>query len=526
MAAQLLRDVHREIAGLPEILEILEEEAVLPIVDTDALCEACNRLPESGSLPTRVSMVSSSWLPKRLATLVFAVQTTNARSSGSLVRSTRGAPSAVVPMRGPMDVLSDVLRAVRLTGAVYFDIDAKLALGRGVAGHRRDRCGGHARRRARGFLPCHPVGVVLGLAGRWLGHAAAGECGRRRGLPRGASNVMGSSPELRGRPDLAMYYRPIDDHLPFTLINGGGGDERTRFVCGYLGCDARPFNPLLSALPSLMCVRKPVEGSGWVTDLFRLALAEGGSKRAGTETVLARLSELMFVEVIRRHVEELPDGTSGWLSGLRDPHIGKALRLIHARPARPWTLEELAQEVGLSRTVFASRFANYVAVSPMQYVARWRISPRNAQRVMRFSTMAQIAYITTPMMAMANRPAKVVRRVVARAGRQHQEADAVVAADRLGDHRADEGERDRDLQAGEQIGHGARDADLGQDLGARGAEAAQHVAHLGLDGGEPGGDIDHDREEADDEGGDAPPAANRRRPRSSGSAPAPPWGWR
>ena len=93
-------------------------------------------------------------------------------------------------------------------------------------------------------------------------------------------------------------------------------------------------------------------------------------------------------------------------------------------------------------------------------------------------------------------------RVVAGAGRQHQEADAVVAAHRLGDHRADEGERDRDLEAGEEVGHGARDADLGQDLQPRGAEAAQHVAHLGLDGGEPRGHVDHDREEADHEGGD------------------------
>ena len=128
-----------------------------------------------------------------------------------------------------------------------------------------------------------------------------------------------------------------------------------------------------------MCVRKPEGGSGWVTDLFHLALAEGGSKRAGTESVLAKLSELMFVEVIRRHIESLPDGTLGWLSGLRDPHIGIALRLIHARPARQWTLELLAQEVGLSRTVFAGRFTEFVGVSPMQYVARWRLQLASRQ---------------------------------------------------------------------------------------------------------------------------------------------------
>jgi len=192
-------------------------------------------------------------------------------------------------------------------------------------------------------------------------------------FPGGAANVMGSAPGLRGKPDMAMYYRPIDTHLPFTFINGGGGEERTRFVCGYLGCDASPFNPLLGALPSLMCVRKPADGKGWVTDLIDIALAEGGSKRAGTETILAKLSEVMFVEVVRRHIETLPQDSLGWLSGLRDPHIGAALRLMHARPAEAWTLEQLAQEVGLSRTAFAGRFANFVDVPPMQYLARWRL---------------------------------------------------------------------------------------------------------------------------------------------------------
>jgi AraC-like DNA-binding protein len=185
---------------------------------------------------------------------------------------------------------------------------------------------------------------------------------------------MSSLPGARGKPNpLAMYYRPVDTHLPFALVHGGGGEERTRFICGYLGCDSRPFNPLLAVLPEMLCVRKPEDGSGWVTDLFRLALAEGGSRRAGSETILAKLSELMFVEIIRRHLETLPMESIGWLAGLRDPHIGAALRLIHARPAEDWSLERLARDVGLSRTIFADRFNHYVKVSPMQYLARWRL---------------------------------------------------------------------------------------------------------------------------------------------------------
>jgi AraC-like DNA-binding protein len=114
-------------------------------------------------------------------------------------------------------------------------------------------------------------------------------------------------------------------------------------------------------------------GSGWVTDLIRVALAEGGSSRAGREAVLAKLSELMFVEAIRRYLESMPADARGWLSGLRDAHIGEALRLIHAHPAENWTVDRLSRKVGLSRTIFADRFTDYVEVSPMQYLARWRL---------------------------------------------------------------------------------------------------------------------------------------------------------
>jgi AraC-like DNA-binding protein len=191
-------------------------------------------------------------------------------------------------------------------------------------------------------------------------------------FPSGAPNMMSSSPGAQGEPDMAMYYRPADNHLPFSLQMGGGQD-RTRFVCGYLGCDARPFNPLLAALPPMVCTRKPSSGSGWVTDLIRVALAEGGSSRAGREAVLAKLSELMFVESIRRYLEDMPADSRGWLSGLRDAHIGEALRLIHAHPAGDWTLDRLSRKVGLSRTIFADRFTEYVEISPMQYLSRWRL---------------------------------------------------------------------------------------------------------------------------------------------------------
>lgn len=272
-----------------------------------------------------------------------------------------------------MDVLSDVLRVVRLTGAIYFDIDAGapwVGESPGTA-----EIAAAVMPGAEHVISFHAV--MSGSCWAALGddtlppvHVNAGDVVV---FPGGASNVMSSSPGARGEPNMAMYYHPIDEHLPFSFTHGGDGDERTRFICGYLGCDASPFNPLLSALPPMLCARRPVDGSGWVINLFRLAIAEGSSGRAGGETVLAKLSELMFVEIIRRHLETLPDDSRGWLSGLRDVHVGDALRLMHSRPGEAWTLDRLARQVGLSRTAFASRFTHYVRISPMQYLARWRL---------------------------------------------------------------------------------------------------------------------------------------------------------
>jgi AraC-like DNA-binding protein/mannose-6-phosphate isomerase-like protein (cupin superfamily) len=301
----------------------------------------------------------------------------------------------VRPGEHAVDVLSDVLSAVRLSGAVFFDVDASSPWCGASPGV--ERIAPRVMPDAERVIAFHAV--LSGSCWTWLENGPEApfrvDSGDVLVVPSGAPHVMASSPELRSNPDLTLYYRPVDAHLPFSLtVNGGGGDrhavdagerppfslishggggeERTRYICGFVGCDVRPFNPLLASLPALMCVRKPAAG-GWVTDLFRHALAEGSTKRPGGETVLAKLSELMFVEVLRRHIEGLTEASRGWLSGLRDPHVGEALSLIHGRPTDSWTLDGLAQKVGLSRTAFATRFTEFVEVPPMQYVARWRL---------------------------------------------------------------------------------------------------------------------------------------------------------
>jgi AraC-like DNA-binding protein len=191
-------------------------------------------------------------------------------------------------------------------------------------------------------------------------------------------HILSSSPGMRAHRVSPGALEALDaaaaGQLPFFINYGGDGPVSAKFVCGYLACDAQPFNPLLENLPSVIKVRsKQGDDANWLSEFIRVAMVESANKRAGGESVLARLSELMFIEVVRRHLEALSPDQAGWLAGLRDPCVGKALSLMHAKPARNWTIEELAKDVGLSRSVLAERFADLVGMPPMYYLAKWRM---------------------------------------------------------------------------------------------------------------------------------------------------------
>jgi AraC-like DNA-binding protein len=273
-----------------------------------------------------------------------------------------------------MDVLSDVLQAVRLTGAIFFDMNfhppfigespPMAAIAGSVMPEAERVINFHVLLTGSCFAEIIDGGLPAVLL----------EPGDVVMFPMGDANVMTSSPGLRQTPDLANYYRPLDRQLPFVPNKGErGGADQIRFVCGYLGCDARPFNPLLDALPRLLHGHGGSAHNSWVAQLIRLAVDESEGHRAGGETILAKASELMFVEVVRRYIDSLPPESRGWFAGLRDQHVGAALRLIHGRPAEDWALDHLAREVGLSRSVFADRFTHYVGTSPMHYLGQWRM---------------------------------------------------------------------------------------------------------------------------------------------------------
>ena len=269
-----------------------------------------------------------------------------------------------------------MLRAVRLTGALFFLVEASdpwvLELPDGAM------LAPVTLPRAQHVISYHVVTRGTCWGGLRAGAPVRLEAGDVLVFPRGDAYFMSMDRDMRGGPDhaevLAFMRQMGSGQLPFTVVEGGGGRERLHLVCGFLGCDIRPFNPLLATLPSLLHVRgagsSPADPLGQLIDF---AIAESREPRAGGECVRLRLSELLFVEVVRRYLSSLPAEQTGWLAGVRDPAIGRAVALLHERPAHAWTLPRLATDVGLSRTVLADRFTHLVGHPPMQYLTRWRM---------------------------------------------------------------------------------------------------------------------------------------------------------
>jgi AraC-like DNA-binding protein len=184
-------------------------------------------------------------------------------------------------------------------------------------------------------------------------------------------------------------------------VVGGSIGEMTQLICGYLHCDQR-FNPLIGALPDVMVVHPNHDGRAveteaatemeivrartlassaalaippgdWLETTLRHTVEEALGERPGNTDMLARLSEILFVEVVRRYMQQLPAAQHGWLAGVSDPVVGHALRLLHARPEHAWTVEDLARAVAVSRSTLAHRFTALIGETPMHYLAAWRI---------------------------------------------------------------------------------------------------------------------------------------------------------
>ena len=273
------------------------------------------------------------------------------------------------------DVLSDVLRCVRLTGSMLFLVDAHspwMSWAPKTEAFRRV------------VLPAsqHLISFhVVTQGGCWAGLGDAPperfETGDVLVVPHGDTYYLADpcgTEAAYGHEEAVAFLRSMAaGELPSIVREGGDGVESTQFICGFLGCDVKPCNPVLEALPAMVHLRAAIGSNDRMRHLIEFALCELREPSSGGQDVLLRLAELMFVEVVRRHLGTMADAQTGWLAGLHDPLVARTLSLLHGAPARRWTLDRLAAQAGTSRSVLAERFAHFVGQPPMQYLTRWRM---------------------------------------------------------------------------------------------------------------------------------------------------------
>ena len=295
------------------------------------------------------------------------------RGSGNPARSS--ARPDRPPWIGASDPLSDVLRNVRLSGALFFVVDATTPWCVDVPETKAFQA--ILFRRARHIMSYHIAVEGSGFATVPGQEPSAFAAGDILVIPHGDAyrleSSLGADPEFDREETLLFFRDMMSGRLPFVITEGGGGLPPAKFVCGFLGCDIRPFNPLLAHLPRLLVIRRMDGKADLLSQLIDLTMAEMQHGRSGGACVRLGLSELLFVEAIRRHIQVLPEDETGWLAGLRDPGVGRALAALHQRPEAAWTLEMLAREAGVSRSVLAERFATLVGHTPMQYLTNWRM---------------------------------------------------------------------------------------------------------------------------------------------------------
>ncbi len=265
-----------------------------------------------------------------------------------------------------MDPLSDVLRAVRLNGAFFYLVEA--AEPWSVAADAACELVPRVLPDVEHLISYH----ILLEGSAWGGLAGEPQVPLHPGdvivFPHGDPYFMSS---IEGERVNLQRVGTAPARYPGTVVLGPAEGCNTRFVCGFLGCDMRPYNPLLASLPRRLLAQGVA--SGWLAQFPRQVVDESRAGRVGSETMLTRMAELLFIEVVRRYVEELPPRESGWLAGLKDTVVGPALVQLHERPHHPWALTELARTIASSRTVLAERFTQLVGIPPMTYLARWRL---------------------------------------------------------------------------------------------------------------------------------------------------------
>jgi AraC-like DNA-binding protein len=290
-----------------------------------------------------------------------------------------------------MDVLSEVLKAVKLDGAMFHNAEfsapwcvrqaASCTVASYLSPDRKHVIIYHLLTEGRGYahlegddrsVPLNAGDIVI--------------------FPHGDPHILGNGSPVKPQPvDYQQaLQRMYSDGLKVSRLGGGG--EITKFICGFLACEPQLSGVFLGGLPPIMKVNIRDDASGqWLENSIRYSVGNADASSPGCQAVLAKLSEVLFVETLRRYIALLPPEQTGWLAGVRDPEVGKALALLHRQPANPWTIATLANEVGISRSVLADRFRSYLSETPIAYLTRWRLQLGAQMLKSTSSSVAQIA---------------------------------------------------------------------------------------------------------------------------------------
>jgi AraC-like DNA-binding protein len=287
-----------------------------------------------------------------------------------------------------MDVLSEVLKVVRLQGAVFYN--GEFSSPWSLCSPASSTVAPHLAPGAEHIIIYHLLTEGRASARLLDGERVVLEAGDIVIFPHGDSHIIENGLPTKTVDMAKELARLVANGL--KLARFGGGGEVTRFVCGFMACDPQLSQVFLSGLPPVFKINIRNDASGrWLENSIRFSVDEADASRAGGEAVLAKLSEVLFVETLRAYIAHLPPEQTGWLAGTRDSDVGKTLALMHRDPAHPWTIASLAKETGVSRSVLAERFRHFLNEPPMSYLTRWRLQLGAQMLASTSHSVAQIA---------------------------------------------------------------------------------------------------------------------------------------
>jgi AraC-like DNA-binding protein len=274
-------------------------------------------------------------------------------------------PDPNIPLTS--DPLAETLHMLRLTGTLYCrgELTAPWAI---------------AIPRLEGVM----IFIVVTSGACWLQLEGAEPRLLQQGslalIPHSTPHVISSAPDMEGEPLFELPVEKVSER--YEIMRHGGGGAMTRTMYGVVRFDDVAAEHLLGLLPQIINIDAwDDKTGGWLQSTLRFIASEAASLKPGGETVITRLSDVVVIQAIRSWLETAPTTETGWLAALRDPQIGKALALMHRRPGEDWSVDTLANEVGMSRSAFAARFANLVGQTPLRYLTEWRMRLARARLI-------------------------------------------------------------------------------------------------------------------------------------------------